>query len=448
MKASFPIVAVVATIFGAVIGVLPGATARAGFADGWTAYQAGDYQAAFEVWLPLAKRGDLDAMYDIAVLYEIGRTGDSEAGKPDMARAMVWYNRAAEHRLTAAQYRLAWLYDMGFGVDPDPERSLEWYRQAAERGMAEAQFNLGVAYERGTTVVPDVGQAARWYREAADQDLPSAQFNLGRLYYHGAGVPKDMGLAAEWYYRAAGSGYAPAQTNLGYMYENGIYLPQDAPKAVALYLRAAEQGFAAAQTNLGIMLSFGLGIPRDYSGAARWYLAAALQGDIDAQTNLALMYANGLGVERDLVEAYAWLTLATTGAGQAGETAGEYRQHLVERFGDDDVAAGEARMVVLRDELAARGIAEHRVEPRETAGFGRLDLTVQRRLAALGYYGAIIDGITGPETRGAIRAFQFSVGSAQDGLVSTALLTRLDDALRVQRAAPQPASPTTGETSQ
>ncbi len=435
-------------IVAAVTWILTGQPAWAGFAEGWRAFQSGDYEAALDAWIPLAKRGDLDAMYDIAVLYETGRTSNGAPGEPDMKRAMVWYNRAAEHRLTTAQYRLAWLYDIGIGIDPDPERSLEWYRQAAERGHAEAQFNLGVAYERGAAVVPDVGQAARWYRAAADQNLPAAQFNLGRLYYHGAGVPKDMGLAAQWYGRAAGSGYAPAQTNLGYMYENGIHLPRDVSAAVALYRRAAQQGFAAAQTNLGILLSFGLGIPRDYADATRWYLAAAHQGDTDAQTNLALMYANGLGVERDLVEAYAWLTLASTGTGQVSEAAGEYRERLVERFGDDDLAAGEARMVVLRGELEDAGVVEQRVEPRETAGFGRLDLTVQRRLAALGYYDGLVDGITGSATRAAVRAFQYKMGKAQDGLVTTALLTLLDDTLRIRRAAEQLLIQPATETSQ
>ena len=440
-----PLIAAV-IIVAAMIWILSGQPAWAGFADGWRAFQAGDFEAALDAWLPLAKRGDLDAMYNVAVLYEAGRTG--APGEPDMKRAMVWYNRAAEHRLTTAQYRLAWLYDMGFGVDPDPERSLQWYRQAAERGHAEAQFNLGVAYERGAAVVSDVGQAARWYRESADQNLPAAQFNLGRLYFFGAGVPKDMSLAAQWYSRAAGFGYAPAQTNLGYMYENGIHLPRDASAAAALYRRAAEQGFAAAQTNLGIMFNFGLGIPRDYASATRWYLAAAHQGDIDAQTNLALMYANGLGVERDLVEAYAWLTLASTGAGQAGEAASEYHERLVERFGDNDVAAGEARMVILRGDLEDAGVVEHRVEPRETAGFGRLDLTVQRRLAALGYYSGIVDGITGPETRAAVQAFQYMMGKAQDGLVTTALLALLDDTLRIRRAAEQLLTQPPTETSQ
>ena len=406
------------------------APARADFAAGWEAYRDGDYAAALEAWLPLARRGDIDAMYDAAALYESGMLGE-----PNMESALIWYGRAAERRLAAAQYRLAWLYEMGFGVDPNSERSLEWYRRATERGHAEAQFNLGVAYERGAAIAPDVGQAARWYREAANKGLAPAQYNLGRLYYHGAGVPKDMALAVQWYGRAADAGYAPAQTNLGYMYENGIHLPRDSEEAVALYRRAADRGFAAAQTNLGIMLSFGLGVKRDYAEATRWYRAAAVQGDLDAQTNLALMFANGLGVERDLVEAYAWLTLAAAGESQAAKSAIDYRTRLGERMSDAETAAGEARVTTLRAKLTAAGTVERRTEPRETAGFGRLDLTIQRRLAALGHYRGAVDGIVGPETRAAIRAFQKGAGLAVDGHATAELLARLDETLLERRAA-------------
>ena len=406
------------------------APVRADFATGWEAYRDGDYAIALEAWLPLAERGDIDAMYDVAALYESGMLGE-----PDMASALIWFRRAAERRLAAAQYHLAWLYDMGFGVDPNSERSLEWYRRAAERGHTKAQFNLGVAYERGAAIAPDVGQAARWYREAANTGLPPAQYNLGRLYYHGAGVPKDMALAVQWYGRAADAGYAPAQTNLGYMYENGIHLPRDSERAVALYRRAADQGFAAAQTNLGIMLSFGLGVQRDYAEATRWYRAAAVQGDIDAQTNLALMFANGLGIDRDLVEAYAWLTLAAAGESQAAGTAIEYRTRLGERMSDAETAAGEARVTALGAELTTTAAVERRAAPRETTGFGRLDLTIQRRLAALGHYQGAVDGIVGPMTRAAIRAFQKGAGLAVDGHATVELLARLDDTLLERRAA-------------
>ncbi len=69
------------------------APARADFADGWAAYEAGNYDAALEHWLPLAKRGDLDALYDVAALYESG-----VLGHPQFDRAVAFYRQAAERR--------------------------------------------------------------------------------------------------------------------------------------------------------------------------------------------------------------------------------------------------------------------------------------------------------------------------------------------------------------
>ena len=126
--------------------------ARADFAAGWAAYEAGAYEQALDAWLPLARRGDLDATYNVAALYE---NGLGVAANPD--RAVDWYTRAAERGLALAQYRLARIFEAGLGVAPDREKALAWYRKAAGQGRAEAQFNLGVAYETGSLVAPDVG---------------------------------------------------------------------------------------------------------------------------------------------------------------------------------------------------------------------------------------------------------------------------------------------------
>lgn len=407
------------------------APAQADFADGWAAYEAGNYAAALDNWLPLAERGDLDALYDVAALYESG-----VLGKPQFGRAVAFYRRAAERRMPAAQTRLGRMFETGEGVEANPEKSIDWYRKAAERGVAEAQYNLAVAYERGAIVAPDVGLAGQLYRQAADQGLAPAQYNLGRLYYHGEGVPKDMALAIEWYERAADAGFAPAQTNLGHMYENGIHLARDIDAAKGFYRRAAEQGFATAQTNLGILLSFGVSQNRDYNEAFRWFLAASLQGDIDAQTNLALMFANGMGVERNIVEAYAWLTVAMGGPPDAAETARAYRERLIKRFIADEAANGEARAAALRGELSKVESIISLAQPRETAGFGMPVLTIQRRLATLGHYASIVDSLIGPASREAIRAFQKVAGLKIDGRATKALITALDAAVAALKSRP------------
>jgi hypothetical protein len=50
---------------------------------------------------------------------------------------------------------------------------------------------------------------------------------------------------------------------------------------------------------------------------------------------------------------------------------------------------------------------------------------VQRRLGQLGYYHGVVDGVIGPQTRGAIAAFESRNGMAVDGTISRPLLDSL-----------------------
>jgi Putative peptidoglycan binding domain len=50
---------------------------------------------------------------------------------------------------------------------------------------------------------------------------------------------------------------------------------------------------------------------------------------------------------------------------------------------------------------------------------------VQRRLGQLGYYHGVVDGVIGPQTRGAIAAFESRNGMAVDGTISRPLLDTL-----------------------
>ncbi len=93
--------------------------AWAGFEDGMAAVKRGDYQAAHEIWLPLAERGDMRAQYNLGVLY-----------------------------------------DRGLGVPPNFAAAAKWYLAAAEQGHTDAEANLGYAYEQGRGVAQDFGQAA------------------------------------------------------------------------------------------------------------------------------------------------------------------------------------------------------------------------------------------------------------------------------------------------
>ena len=88
-----------------------------------------DYAAAAAALLPLAERGDADA------LYELGRLCDRGLGVPqDPARGAGYLQAAADHGHANAAYLLGTLYERGLSVPADPARAEALFAQAAEQG--------------------------------------------------------------------------------------------------------------------------------------------------------------------------------------------------------------------------------------------------------------------------------------------------------------------------
>ncbi len=138
-----------------------------------TAYEAGDFAMAGELWEPLANQGSAQAQYSMAVLYHKGQ------GRPaDFAKA------------------------------------LEWYRKAAEQDHVNSLFNLGVAYWEGRGVGRNLKDAVGWWRRAADLEYGAAQHNLATAYYLGQGAEKNVEEAIEWFRKASNNGYARADKAL------------------------------------------------------------------------------------------------------------------------------------------------------------------------------------------------------------------------------------------
>ena len=110
-----------------VIAVCLGSTALAGpFEDGQTAYASGDYQAAVQIWRPLAERGDPRAEYMLGLAFSLGRG----APRSD-ALAVVWYRKAAEQGVAAAQANLGAMYANGESVPQDYAQAITWWRRAS-----------------------------------------------------------------------------------------------------------------------------------------------------------------------------------------------------------------------------------------------------------------------------------------------------------------------------
>ena len=124
--------------------------------------QAGDMQAAWDIWKPLADAGD-----------------------------------------ARAQANIGTILDKGDLVEEDDVEAVWWFRLSAEGGFAAGQYNLGIMYHRGTGVAQDYTQSFHWFRLSARQGWPWSQTAVARAYLNGLGVAQDSARSYMWLALAA-----------------------------------------------------------------------------------------------------------------------------------------------------------------------------------------------------------------------------------------------------
>ncbi|MEC8743472.1 MAG: tetratricopeptide repeat protein, partial [Pseudomonadota bacterium] len=151
--------------------------------EGKAAFEAGKFDQARKIWIPLADAGDASSQFSLALLYK-----NALGVKRDDSKAAFWFERAAEKGMTDAQKMIGLLYFSGTGVPRSLDKSARFYEMAAQSGDAEAQYMLANLYRQGKGVELNFEQAARWYEAAAKQGDIAAQSNLARLYMEGVGV--------------------------------------------------------------------------------------------------------------------------------------------------------------------------------------------------------------------------------------------------------------------
>ncbi|HYR28905.1 MAG TPA: caspase family protein [Thermoanaerobaculia bacterium] len=92
----------------------------------YTVYDRANYATSLKIWLAEAEKGDAEAQYYVAKLYE-GGLGTT----PDHKTAASWYAKAAAKGHSASQFALGRLYEQGLGVTADNARAFNLYRDAA-----------------------------------------------------------------------------------------------------------------------------------------------------------------------------------------------------------------------------------------------------------------------------------------------------------------------------
>ena len=213
--------------------VAPGTAFAGEYEHGATAYNRGEFATAKRLWLPLAEQGDARAQLGLALMYFLG-----QGVQVNMAAALDWCQKAADHGLVAAQYELGQIYEHPWRPElQDFAEAAKWYEKAADQDYADAQDELGAMYEFGLGVPGDYAEAEKWFAKAQDY------FSIAKMYDN---VARNRPLAAKWYRRLADRGDKYAMFRLGEMYRDGEGVPRDYALSHLWFNLAAESGHLRA----------------------------------------------------------------------------------------------------------------------------------------------------------------------------------------------------------
>lgn len=117
------------------------------FQTGVTAFDSGNYAAAYKAWITLAEQGHVVAQTNIAMMFAKG------LGVPqDPAAAARWYQMAAKAGNAKALFKLATMYATGDGVDRDLVQANVLAQRAANR------YPPGINREKAQTLVKQLQQ--------------------------------------------------------------------------------------------------------------------------------------------------------------------------------------------------------------------------------------------------------------------------------------------------
>ena len=293
----------------------------------------------------------------------------------------------------------------------------------------EVTGSIATAPATETFELPPEGVGPLELRQAAADGDPRAQFEIGAIYTEGRAVPQDNAEAAKWYERAAAQGFVPAQYRIGNLYEAGQGVDKDFEVAKLWYQRGAEAGNRMAMHNLAALYAGGQLGEQEFESAAQWFAQAAAHGMTDSQFNLGMLYARGLGVEQDFEQSYKWFSLAAlSGDADAAKARDDIAKSLTAEAVSrviDEVGQWKAEPIDLAANFAPLGTWSPSFDPGETITTKDVVTKVQMVLGKLGFDIGTPDGMAGPKTAEAIKAFERGTGMTESGMVNPRLLAVL-----------------------
>lgn len=126
-------------------------------------YGCADYPKAFNLFKPLAEKGDALSQFQVGMMIEQGQGAEAS-----FENAYPWYRKAAEQGMTDAYFALGQLYSRGLAVPQDSVQAYAWFDLAVRGGHAVAGDWLNM---QANKMMPDQIEQARRVADSWQQKL-------------------------------------------------------------------------------------------------------------------------------------------------------------------------------------------------------------------------------------------------------------------------------------
>lgn len=187
-----------------------------------------------------------------------------EEVEKDPSEAFVWMNKAAKNGNIDAMWNVGLLYHDGIGVSKDLSKAYDFLQKAADKGSPDGAFYLGLMYLDGDFVKKDEVKAFYWTQKAAESGFTTAELMLGSLYYkQGVGTKQDYKKANEWLTKAANKGVPQALCNLGWSYYLGQGVSKNYSEALRLFSKATEKNYPDGYNGIAYCKFYGFGTKKN-----------------------------------------------------------------------------------------------------------------------------------------------------------------------------------------
>mmetsp|Transcript_38275 Transcript_38275/g.89894 ORF Transcript_38275/g.89894 Transcript_38275/m.89894 type:complete len:747 (-) Transcript_38275:95-2335(-) len=329
---------------------------------------------AMELFKDAADLGDMDAQYNLGVLYSGSQDIGEDGGKRREALAVLHFYAASTAGHPGALMAMGYRHMHGYGVPKMCSTAAMNYIEIAKQianvysaGMPQAvelvRLNLHqkdrkvisssemslfaqIATSGDTTVAASIGKryllgiegfkqdykkAARYLNMAAQKNHPAALALLGYMYCLGLGMPQNMDLAYSYFVTAATQNDPLGHNGVGYIYFRGTKSQTRNDRlAFQHFNESAFGGSSDGMFNLASMYLTGTGVDQSFPKAVLWYTQALDRGHTPAAYSLAVMHLNGIGTVRDcdiavnllkkVCERGEWVSSKLVDAYELGET--------------------------------------------------------------------------------------------------------------------------------